>query len=220
MMFIGKRLSQWAWGTLAGLGALAVGIGAFVITTNAVGAKNPDWPPLTMTYVTPAASPDGTSPGALTFRLDYTDQSNWKEQIIAAPDVRVGDETFSKVGYYQQLSGDKYSIYDPITRSTRTQTVRDGVVMIPRSMLSPLPISTLEGVAQQEATKVTTATRVCFRDDCESNATGWRYEDKGNVLVYADDARGIPIRINDLVVSQLTVQDSREAIARSDDNGR
>ena len=45
-----------------------------------------------------------------------------------------GDDTYSEVGYYQQLSGDQYSVYDPITGTTETETVPDNVRRIPRNL--------------------------------------------------------------------------------------
>ena len=213
-----QKIHRIALGTIVSLGVLAIGATAFIITTNVVGAKNPDWPALTMTYKTATTNPDTQQTNESTFRLTYTSDTEWKEEIIAAPTIQAGDDTYSEVGYYQQLSGDQYSVYDPITGTTETETVPDNVRRIPRSMLTALPISTLEGTLGKEAKAVPTSTRVCFEDDCTDNAPGWQYEDNGHVLILADDARGIPIKINNLTVDELTVHEAKEVIERSSDN--
>ncbi len=215
-----SRIPRTVLGTFVALGAIAIGISAFIITTNMVGAKDPDWPALTMTYKNASTNPDTRETKEITFRLTYTSSTDWKEEIIAAPEVQAGDKTYSEVGYYQQLSGDQYSIYDPITRTTETEQIPENVRRIPRSVFNPHPINAMEEALGKQGIAVTTTTRVCFQDDCIDNAPGWQYEDGGQTVVFADDGRGIPIKSHEFTVDELIIHDAKETIVRpSDDSG-
>ena len=65
-----------------------------------------------------------------------------------------------------------------------------------------------------EMTQVATTTKVCFDDDCTLNAPGWVFE--GHNIVFADDARGIPVKVGNCVVTEVNIEGAKEPV-RSDE---
>ena len=58
-----------------------------------------------------------------------------------------------------------------------------------------------------------TTVRVCFNGSCQDNHTGRSYTKNSMTHIYADDARGIPLKIgNNFVVTELTIHSARQAI--------
>ena len=137
-----------------------------------LGAEANDWPPLIMEYNVEAAV-SGRSIGEVR-QLTYNSRTSWIEEVIEADDITVRVGTFNAVGSYQKLDGHVYTEYDAITGETRTETVSDDVVRIPRGGLIPIPIAVIESALGKQAEAVATTTKVCFDDDCTELASGWR----------------------------------------------
>ena len=60
-----------------------------------------------------------------------------------------------------------------------------------------------------------TSAKVCFNDECTENAAGLLYKQTNrSELVFVDDARGIPLRVNDaFIVREIRIQDAKQQIA-------
>ena len=172
---------------------------------------------MTMTYdVTGHLFSIGDQPSEETtnsYRFTFTSEDSWIEEVIAAPDVVLRVGTFSEVGSYQRLDGNQYTVYDSITGSTRTETVEEGIYMIPQSALfGPMPLSGLKEHVDSSPEKIATTTRVCFNDDCTANTEGWRFVDGELEFIYADDARGIPLQIGSFVIKEIQVHGDKQPL--------
>ena len=84
--------------------------------------------------------------------------------------------------------------------------------MLTGSMPPPFPIE--ESGVETEPT--VTSAKVCFNDECTENAAGLLYRKaNGSEFVFVDDARGIPLRVNDaFVVKEIHIKDAKQQIAR------
>ena len=184
---------------------------AFLLITVQASEEKTDWPSLTMTY-------EVTNQGNLeTRRLTYISRDSWTEEVTAANPVETTWGTFSAIGSYQMVEHGQYITYDSVTDSTESEEVSEGVIMIPRLRLTPFPIAVIKENYDQELTKVPTTTKVCFLEECQENAQGWRLVDNGMEYIYADDARGIPLKIGGFVVREVQVSGSREALVSEAD---
>ena len=200
------------WAVLAIIlvvGGATIGIFAWA---NQARAEPNDWPPLIMKYNVEAAV-SGRSIGEVR-QLTHNSRTSWIEEVIEADDITVRVGTFNAVGSYQKLDGRVYTEYDAITGETRTETVSDDVVRIPRGGLIPIPIAVIESALGKQAEEVATTTKVCFDDDCTELASGWEISDGNSTVVFADDARGIPIRIGNFVVTEVLVRGARQPVVR------
>ena len=200
------------WAVLAIIlvvGGAAIGILAWA---NQARAEPNDWPPLIMRYNVEAAV-SGRSIGEVR-QLTYNSRTSWIEEVIEADDITVRVGTFNAVGSYQKLDGRVNTEYAAITGRTMTETVPKGVVRIPRGGMRPVPIAVLESALGKQAEKVATTTKVCFDDDCTEPASGWELSDGKSTLVFADDARGIPIRIGNFVVTEVLVRGAQQPVVR------
>ena len=76
----------------------------------------------------------------------------------------------------------------------------------------PFPIE--ESGVETEPT--VTSAKVCFNDECTENAAGLLHrKGNGSEVVYVDDARGIPLRVDDaFVVKEIHIEDAKQQIAR------
>ena len=143
-------------------------------------------------------------------RLTYTSRDSWIEEVISSDPIVTHVGTFSDIGSYQKLENGQYTTYDAVTESTEVKTVEDGIVMIPRGGLHPHPIDFLEDLFDREFPAVSTTTKVCFNDVCTDNAPGWEFREEN--MLFADDARGIPVKMGDFVVTEVRVQGEREPV--------
>ena len=191
------------------VGGATIGILAWA---NQARAEPNDWPPLIMKYNVEAAV-SGKSIGEVR-QLTYNSRTSWIEEVIEADDIVVSVGTFNNVGSYQKLNGRVYAEYDAITGRTLTETVPKGVVRIPRGGLFPIPIAVLESALGKQAEAVATTTKVCFDDDCTELASGWEISDGKSTLVFADDARGIPVKIGNSVVTEVLVRGAQQPVVR------
>ena len=193
---------------VAVLALVAVGVGTFVLSGDQTKTSVTDWPPLTMTY--PSEWYKGGRTMTTTYRLTYNSRTSWIQEVIAAEPIETHVGTFSDVGSYRELENGRYTTYHAVTESTEVEEVPDDILMIPRGGLHPHSIRFLEDLFGKELTAVSTETRVCFYDVCTDNAPGWEFRE-GN-MVFADDARGIPVKMGRLVVTEVRVQGEREPV--------
>ena len=206
------NLNMWAvLAVIVVVGGATIG---FLTWANQSRAEPNDWPPLIMRYNVEV----GVNHGVINQvrQLTYNSRTSWIEVVVEADDITVAVGTFNDVGSYQQLEGRVYTTYDATTGETRTETVSDDEVRIPRGGLMPSPISVIESALGKQGEEVATTTKVCFDDDCTELAAGWKFSDGNSTVVFADDARGIPVKIGDFVVTEVLVQGGQEPVVRDD----
>ena len=204
------KFNRWAvLAIIVVVGGATIGILAWA---NQARAEPNDWPPLVMKYNVEAAV-SGRSIGEVR-QLTYNSRTSWIEEVIEADDIVVSVGTFNNTGSYKKLDGRVYAEYDAITGRTSTETIPKGEVMIPRGGFMPIPIAVLESILGKPAEKVATTTKVCFDDDCTERASGWDLSEGKSTLVFADDARGIPVQIGNFVVTEVLVRGARQPVVR------
>jgi hypothetical protein len=201
-------MNRWkAWLSVGmAVAVLVGGAGVFLLTHTSATADPKDWPAMTMTY----SAADGTQ----VRELSYTSQTSWIERVTEAAPVETPYGTFSDVGSYQQLEGNQYIVYDATLGETTVETLPDGVVQVPRGGFIAIPIEVIEAEYEIKRTEVTTNTKVCFDDTCTHNAPGWKLEHEGKILVFADDARSIPVQVGNFAVTELHIQGAKDPMTR------
>ena len=178
------------------------------------GPSLPVWPEFTMVYETDGAAVSvGTGPAEVTrevHRLEYQSATQWTDTVIEAPTIETRVGSFSMVGSYQTLDGDTYTEYNAYDQSPEETTVPENTTMVPGRVMPPFPIKE-SGV---ELTATTTTAKVCFQDQCGENAEGRLYTKANGVeIVFVDDARGIPLRVDDaFVVKEIRIDDTKQEI--------
>ena len=180
------------------------------------GDGQPDaWPSLIMTYDETESHIIGdNTPVATTktYRFTFTSNDSWIEEVIAAPSVQTSAGTFSDVGSYQKVENGQHITYDATSGSTRTTALEEGTIQIPRSRLHQVSLDSLKEHVDSSPTKVATISRVCFNEDCADSAQGWRFMDGSVESIYADDARGMPLKLGDFVITDLQVQSAKQPV--------
>ena len=148
-------------------------------------------------------------------RMEFESPTRWKVTILQSAPIETRVGTFSQVGSYQMLDGRSFTEFDAATNSLREETVERGVRRIPTAFPAPLYMIGLE-IEGLKPTRVVTTTTVCFREQCQENATGLLYtRDNGREWVFADDSRGILLRVGTaFVVLELRVHDERLGVQR------
>ena len=176
----------------------------------------PTWPAFSMLYTTPGYTYTRGQGEPVTVteihRLDYVSATQWVNTILESPDITTSVGTYNRVGQYSALNGNTYSEHDGTGHVTHTETVADDTTFIVGTMPAPFPIVG-SGV---ETTGTTTTAKVCFQEECTENAAGVLYTmDNGSEFVFVDDARGIPLRVNEsFAVKEITIQDVKQPIVR------
>ena len=190
--------------------AIVAGVTAFVLLTgDRATADLRDWPSLTMTYTVKAPVNDTTI--NQTRKLTYTSRNEWIEEVIAADDIQTIVGTVNDTGSYQKVENGSYITYDASSRHTDTETISEGVVMLPRGGFVAVPLDAHKEHLGAAMTPVATTTTVCFDDKCTANAPGWVF-DSATGVVFADDERGIPIKVGNFAVTELRVQGAKEPV--------
>ena len=157
----------------------------------------------------------GSSPSVTTRevrRLEYQSRTQWTDTVIDDPTITTTVGWSSRVGASTRVNGDSYTEYNSSGESTYTETVGENTTMLTGSMPPPFPIQ--ESGVETEPT--VTSAKVCFNDECTENAAGLlRRKANGAEFVYVDDARGIPLRVNDVFfVKEIRIIDAKQQIAR------
>ena len=176
----------------------------------------PTWPSFTMLYETNGITYSrGGSPAVTTrevHRLDYQSATQWIDTVVEVPTIETPVGSDSRVGYYTQLNGNSYTEYNAAGESTFSDTVEEDTTLLVGTMPPPFPIKE-SGIT---TTATTTSSKVCFQEECTENTAGVLYtKDSGSEFVFVDDARGIPLRVNDtFIVREITIDDTKEEIVR------
>ena len=201
---------------------IAAVVVASVAVTMSVRATAPDaptiptWPSFTMVYETDGVTYSVGSSLAETTRevrqLDYQSRTRWTDTVLEAPTIITSVGSSSRVGSYSQLNGDSYTESDSSDEQTYVDTVEENTTRLVGSMPPPFPIEG-SGVALES---ITTNAKVCFRDSCTGNAPGLLYRKaNGSEFVFADDTRGIPLRVNNtFIVREIRIKDAQQPVAR------
>ena len=201
---------------------LVVALGVSVMALRPLRSGLAEWPPFTMIYQAPGAAVSvGNKPFRVieVRRLEYQSKTEWTETVIEATPIETSYGTFSDVGSYRELSGGVFKEFDAVTDSTRTDTVEAGVTRIPNSYLRPIPLQHYKESEGVTVSYTTTDATVCFEgDDCTENAMGIAFTKDGRTGVYADDSRGIPLKMgDDFIVRELRIDDERSPFDIDDD---
>ena len=201
--------------TLPALVAAIGGMFALFVVVRAQGGPPTlqDWPPFTMVY----ELKDGQSilvgdtkvdPRQLR-RLEYNSITDWVETVLEAAPAVTPYGVDSEVGSYHQVNGNIYSTFSASDNVYDEEVVEEGGYYEPGRLPPPgVSLRVLEARTSTLPTRVITEAKVCFRDICEPNAEGLLYIINGVERVFADDSRGIPLRIGDaVVVKELVIKD-------------
>ncbi len=179
----------------------------------------PTWPVFSMLYETPGFSYSRGEGESVTVRevhwLDYVSATQWTNTVVESPTITTAVGSHDRVGRYTRLSGTTYTEYDGAGAATHTETVEEDTTLIVGTMPAPFPIVE-SGIV---TTSTDTVAKVCFLEECTVNADGVLYTmDKGSEFVFVDDARGIPLRVNEsFVVKEITISDVKHPIVRLPD---
>ena len=180
------------------------------------GPVIPEWPPFTMVYETNGVVYSfGSSPAVTTRevrRLEYQSRTQWTDTVVEAPTITTMVGSTSRVGSSTRVNGDSYTEYNSSGELTYAETLGENEIMITGTMPPPLPIED----SRVETEPTVTSAKVCFNDECTENAAGLlRRKANGAEVVYVDDARGIPLRVNNaFVVREIRIEDTKQQIAR------
>ena len=176
----------------------------------------PTWPPFTMVYETNGVVYSvGSSPAVTTRevrRLEYQSRTQWTDTVVEAPTLLDDPTVVVMVGASTRVNGDSYTESNASGESTYAETVGENTTMLTGSMPPPFPIE--ESGVETEPT--VTSAKVCFNDECTENAAGLLYRKaSGSELVFVDDARGIPLRVDDVFfVKEIHIEGAKQQIAR------
>ena len=176
----------------------------------------PTWPPFTMVYESNGIVYSiGSSPSKTTRevrRLEYQSRTQWTDTVVEAPTITTTVGSHSRVGFSARLNGDSYTEYNASGETTYADTVGENETLITTGV--PLPFSLEESGVETEPT--VTSAKVCFNDECTENAAGLLHRRaNGAEFVYVDDARGIPLRVDDVFfVREIHIEDAKQQIAR------
>ena len=157
----------------------------------------------------------GSSPSVTTRevrRLEYQSRTQWTDTVVEAPTITTRVGSTSRVESSTRLNGDSYTEYNASGETTFAETLGENEIRLAGSLMLPFPIE--ESGVETEPT--VTSAKVCFNDECTENATGLlRRRANGAEVVYVDDARGIPLRVNDaFVVKEIRITGAKRQIAR------
>ncbi len=201
---------------IATVAATSVVVAMSVWADGPPGRVIPTWPPFTMVYETDGAVYSmGSSPSVTTRevrRPEYQSRSQWTDTVVEAPTITYPVGWSSREGVSTRVDGDSYTEYDSSGELTYAETLEENETRLAGSL--PLPFSLEESGVETEP--AVTSAKVCFNDECTENAAGLLHRmANGAEVVYVDDARGIPLRVGDvLFVKEIRIKDARQQIAR------
>ena len=196
--------------------ATSVVVAMSVWADGPAGPVIPTWPPFTMVYETNGVVYSiGSSPSVTTRevrRLEYQSRTQWTDTVVEAPTITTMVGSTSRVGSSTRVNGDSYTEYNASGELTYADTVGENTTMLAGSLPPPFPIED----SRVETEPTVTSAKVCFNDECTENAAGLlRRRANGAEVVYVDDARGIPLRVNDtFVVKEIRITGAKRQIAR------
>lgn len=200
---------------------MMVGFGVFLVTADRVKAEVVDLPPLTMRYEVEIAigGIDGLESITEVRELVHNSRDSWTETVIEADPVvhRLGTDNF--VGSYRKVENGVFTQYDITSDHTSTETLEEDKVLFPQGGLWAMPIEPIEEQFDITAELVSTTKKVCFDGNCRENAPGWVMEVDGERVLVADDARGIPLDLGPVVITEVRVHGAKQAVVREEEEG-
>ena len=185
---------------------------AFIV---AIGCQSevpaePDWPPLTMRYQWDGKI--GDREGVIEWELTFHSRKHWREDVVSAPVLHTPAGSFSMQGSHLTVQDGRVIQYDPNSDNTHTMVLEGGVEQFPgMNMIVPTSMDKLRRIYGREPVAVQTDTRLCFRNACQENAVGWSY-DGLQWEAYADDLRGIPIKLHGIRITEVLVNSAQQPL--------
>ena len=174
-----------------------------------------EWPALTMSYETTRTYSGETEPSTLKRQLEYSGLNNWKTTVIEAPTIDRASGSFTQLGSYVEVRNGQITTYDSVTGELETEPLEEGDYYLPVSRMVPIDFSKIQEAHAAPPIERTTDTKVCFDEECDDNATGWVFvQEDGSEFVYADDARGIPLALPGVTITEVLVTGGKESIQR------
>jgi hypothetical protein len=176
-----------------------------------------EWPPFTMLYELEQGQAvmvgNRQVDSRQVRRLEYGSPTQWKVTVMESAPIETRVGTFSAVGAYTRLDGRKYTEFDAVTNSVTEEEVAPSTRRVPSGLFVPFRMLGLD-IAGLKPTRVATTATVCFLDDCQEDAGGLLYtRENGQELVFAEDPRGIPLRIGTgFTVHELQVHDGQHEV--------
>ncbi len=180
------------------------------------GPVIPEWPPFTMVYeANGIVYSIGSSPSVTTRevrRLEYQSRTQWTDTVVEAPTITTTVGSHSRVGFSTRVNGDSYTESNASGETTYADTVGESETRIASGLPLPFPIED----SRFETEPTVTSAKVCFNDECTENAAGLLHRRaNGAKFVYVDDARGIPLRVDDVFfVKEIHIEGAKQQIAR------
>ncbi len=207
--------------TAAALLLLVVFISGGMMSIGGEGGDASYTPPPSFTMTFTLADGQAVSVGGQavasnqTRRMDYTAPDRWTETVTTSPDIVTSWGTFNAAGSYISVNGTTVTEYNAVTGLTSTYTQEHSGIRVPGAYMIPIDIESAEdsshGIVANGA--ASTTARVCFNGACQDNHTGRSYTIDGETWVYADDARGIPLKIgDDFQAIEVTVNSAKQTI--------
>ncbi|MDE2842172.1 MAG: hypothetical protein OXN21_02190 [Chloroflexota bacterium] len=196
--------------------------GIFVAVSTSARAEVPEapdiptWPSFTMLYEAdgPIYSVGDSDPVSTreVRQLVYTSPTQWTDTVIEATAVQTPVGTESTVGNTSNLKDTSYTESDASGETTYTETVEADTTILVSGVPAPFPIED----SRITTSPTTTEAKVCFFDECTENAPGLLYRKaSGTEAVYVDDARGIPLRMEDsFVVREIRINAARQQLSQ------
>ncbi len=201
---------------IAAVVATSVVVAMSVWADGPAGPVIPTWPPFTMVYEADGVVYSmGSSPSVTTRevrRLEYQSQTQWTDTVVEAPTITYTVGWSSRVCSSTRVNGDSYTEYNASGETTYAETLGENEIRLAGSLPPPFPIED----SRVETEPTVTSAKVCFNDECTENAAGLLHRKaNGAEFVYVDDARGIPLRVDDvLFVKEIHIEDAKQQIAR------
>ena len=169
-----------------------------------------DWPPLTMRYQWEGIV--GHREGIIEFKLTYHSRNHWREEVVSAPVLDSPAGPFTIQGSHVTVREGLVIQYDPNSDDTHTQVLESGIERHPgMNTIAPTSMEKLRRIYGREPVAVETNTLLCFQDVCQENAAGWSY-DALQWEVYADDLRGIPIKLHEVGITEVRVHSAQQPL--------
>ena len=209
---------------------LAIGVTAVVLFALAVasvllvwgtvsGSATPaEWPTLSMkyqisgTFYSISDAPAETATKEIL--LEYRGVNDWKSTITNAPTITDGTLEFNETGSYMEVKDGYFNEYDATGGGTRSEALEEGQLMAPTLRMYPIPFDAMTERYDGEPVQKTVDVTVCLLDECEDSVQGWAFADGEEEYVYVDDARGIPVVIPGIEITEVRVTGERQPVVR------
>ncbi|MYC31148.1 MAG: hypothetical protein F4X65_13840 [Chloroflexi bacterium] len=204
--------------TAVALFALAVA-SALILWGPVSGSATPaEWPALSMKYQVSGKfyAVGDTEPDTVTKEIlvEYRGINDWKRSVVTAPTITDGTLQFSETGSYTEVKDGVMTDYDATGGGTSAETLTEDQLIAPELRLYPLPFDAIEQRYDGEPVQRSVDVTVCFDDQCETSVQGWVFTEDEEEYIYVDDARGIPIALPGMTITEVRVTGARQPVDR------